>query len=116
MSVSRVPYRPLPLFTRLVGLALAGGLLVLGIIGLILPVIPGLVFLFLALFVMTRLSRRVAAFAHRQPWFARHAHPFQRASGLSVGRRLALGSLVLLRSVMQGMDAAYTWVQSAGRR
>jgi hypothetical protein len=50
---------------KLLGLALFLVFLGLGLVGLILPVIPGIVFLLLACYVLTRISPRFAFLANR---------------------------------------------------
>lgn len=54
MHLARPRFRPLPLFYRVLGIILVVGFLLIGVVGLILPVIPGLVFLLLAVYVLTR--------------------------------------------------------------
>lgn len=101
--------KPLPLLYKFAGFMLVGCFLILGVIGLIMPVIPGLVFLFLALFVLTKLSRRVAAYAHSKPWFRYHLLHMQAASGLSVGARAKLGVLIVARGMVQGIESVLFW-------
>ncbi len=72
--------------------------------GLILPIIPGIVFLLLAVYVLTRISRRAAAYAHNQPWFNRHMRHLNAVDTLSVGERFKLGFLVMARSVVNGIE------------
>ena len=99
----------LPMFYKLGGAVLVGCLLILGVIGLIMPVIPGILFLFLALFVMTKLSRRAAAYAENKPWFRYHLRHLQAASGLSFGSRIKLGVLIAARGTVQGIEAVLFW-------
>ena len=56
---------------KALGLVLFLVLVGLGLLGLVLPVIPGLLFLLLALYVLTRLSRRFAFIANRNSWLRR---------------------------------------------
>lgn len=99
----------LPLLYKLGGGLLVGCLLILGLIGLIMPIIPGILFIFLALFVLTKLSRRAAAYAQSKPWFHYHMRHLQAASGLSLGSRVKLGALIVARGAVQGMEAALFW-------
>ena len=101
--------KSLPLMYKLGGGLLVGCLLILGVIGLIMPVIPGLLFLFLALYVLTKLSRRVAAYAQSKPWFHYHLRHLQAASGLSLGARVKLGALIAARGAVQGVEAVLFW-------
>jgi uncharacterized membrane protein YbaN (DUF454 family) len=45
--------------------------LFLGVIGVLLPVLPGFVFFILALLSFMRCSKRFNAWMEKQPWFAR---------------------------------------------
>lgn len=101
--------KSLPLIYKLGGGLLVGCLLTLGVIGLIMPIIPGILFLFLALFVLTKLSRRAAAYADSKPWFRYHLRHLQAASGLSVGARMKLGALIVARGAVQGMETMLYW-------
>lgn len=101
--------QPLSMVYKLAGALLFGCFLILGVIGLIMPIIPGLVFLFLALYVLTRLSRRAAAYAQSKPWFRYHLLHLQAASGLSLGARVKLGALIVARGTVQGIEAALYW-------
>ncbi len=55
------------------GLWIAAGIgfLLLGIIGALLPVIPGFVFFILAIFSFMRCSKRFTLWMEKQPWFLR---------------------------------------------
>jgi len=54
-------------FKRLVYTTVAGLFIILGIVGLVIPVIPGIVFLVLAAVVLARVSRRVDGWVKRHP-------------------------------------------------
>lgn len=90
-------------------LAIAG-LLLLGLIGLILPVIPGILFLFLALLLLTRVSRRAAVWAENHDWFRQQNRLWKRAGAMPVTDRLRVGLLVGARSVIQGLQSLFALV------
>lgn len=118
MPLPSLSPRPLPLLYRVAGLVLVAGLLLLGIIGLIMPVIPGIVFLFLALYVLSRLSRRVSAYAHSKPWFRQHLRTLHLARGLSLGARIRYGALLTARGIVDSLDSGWRWLRrlsKAGR-
>ncbi len=104
MHLSRPRFRPLPLVYRVLGIILVVGFLLIGLVGLILPVIPGIVFLLLAVYVLTRISRRAAAYAHSQPWFNRHMRQLDAADSLSMSERIKLGFLLMARSVVNAVE------------
>lgn len=109
MGSSKGTKHSLPLMYKLGGALLVGCLLILGVIGLIMPILPGILFLFLALFVFTKLSRRASAYAHSKPWFRYHLRHLQAASGLSIGARVKLGALIVARGTVQGIETVLFW-------
>jgi len=111
VHLSRPRFRPLPLVYRVLGLILVVGFLLIGLVGLILPIIPGIVFLLLAVYVLTRISRRAAAYAHNQPWFNRHLRQLNAVDTLSVGERFKLGFLVMARGVVSGIEWCFAAIK-----
>lgn len=109
-------FRPLPLLTKIAFMVLISGFLLVGLLGLILPIIPGVLFLFLAVLLLTRVSRRAAVFAHRQPWFHSNMHHWQATSGLSVTQRLKLGMLISTRVVIKGVQKLLGMVSRPAKR
>lgn len=97
-------FRPLPLGYKVIGIALIACFLLIGLVGLILPIIPGLLFLFLALYVATRVSRRASAYAHSQPWFSRRIRHMDAADGLTIAERVRLGLLMVARGAVNGVE------------
>lgn len=104
MHLPKPRFHPLPFACKIVGIMLVACFLLIGLAGLILPIIPGILFLFLALYVLTRISRRAAAYAHRQPWFDHGVRQMHATDGLSVGERCKLGLLVLARGMVNGVE------------
>ena len=107
-------YRPVSFLHKCVGAVLFLILAVIGIAGLILPIIPGLVFLLLAVFVLTRVSRRAARYAHQQAWYTSSLEHVQRLSPLSLGERVRLGALLAARSILRA--AQWLEIRLRGRR
>ncbi len=112
MGSTRATKKPLPLFYKLGGGLLVICCLILGVIGLIMPIIPGLVFLFLALYLLSKLSRRVATYAESKPWFHYHLRHLHAANGLSLGARMKLGALLVARGAVEGVQAVLFWCRS----
>lgn len=104
MHLPKPYFRPLPLAYKVIGVVLIAIFLLIGLVGLILPIIPGLLFLFLALYVLTRVSRRASAYAHSQPWVSRQLHRMNAADSLSIGERVRLALLVVARGVVRGAE------------
>ena len=85
--------------------------LIVGVLGLILPVIPGVLFLFLAALLLTRVSRRAFNIAHRQPWFREQLRAWQLSGGMSVGQRLHLSLLLTLRALADGIIVSLRFIR-----
>lgn len=109
-------FSPLPLYAKVIALVVIVGFIFIGIIGLILPVIPGVLFLFLAALLLTRVSRRASAYAHNQPWFRKHLQSWRASAGLSWGQRARLSFWVAARAVVQGVGAGVRGICKAFRR
>lgn len=109
-------FSPLPLYARVIALVVIVGFVLLGIIGLILPIIPGVLFLFLAALLLTRVSRRASAYAHSQPWFRKHLQSWRASAGLSWGQRARLSFWVAAKAVVQGVGAGASFVYQRVRR
>jgi len=109
-------FRPLPFAYKVIGVVLIALFLLIGLVGLILPIIPGLLFLFLALYVLTRVSRRAAAYAHSQPWVSRNLHRLNATDNLSMGERVRLALLVVARGVVKGAQWCIGALKSESRR
>lgn len=114
MRLNKPLFKPLPWFYKILGLGIFACFLVLGIIGLIMPVLPGVVFLFLAFYVLTRISRRIATYAHAKPWFNYHLQHLQAANGLSMSARAKLVALLSLRGILALLDNV--WLRLKGVR
>lgn len=94
---------PWPLKT--ICLALVAGFAVLGLIGLVLPVVPGLLFLALAFWLLSKVSQRFASLLEDSPRLARRMGFLRRTRGLSVGQRLRLSLLVMAKMSLRGVES-----------
>ncbi|MDO8910015.1 MAG: DUF454 family protein [Pseudohongiella sp.] len=103
-------FRPMPLVYKIACMVLIAGFVIVGLLGLILPIIPGVLFLFLAALLLTRVSRRAATFAHSQPWFHRNMHRWQASGGLSAGQRVKLGFLLSARILINGTQKLFSYL------
>lgn len=116
MHLPKPYFRPLPLAYKVLGVVLVALFLLIGLAGLILPIIPGILFLFLALYVLTRVSRRASAYAHSQPWFNRHMRHMNAADKLSIGERVRLGLLVVARGAVSGAEWCVAALKGESKR
>jgi uncharacterized membrane protein YbaN (DUF454 family) len=109
-------FRPLPLYAKIIASVLIAGFVLLGLIGLILPVIPGLLFLFLAVLLATRMSRRVSSVAHNHPWFREHLRTWRASGSLSASNRTKLAFLLTARTLLGIVRGGVGIIKSAARK
>lgn len=93
-------FQPLPWLGKALVLLLILVCLILGIIGVLLPVIPGVLFFFLAALLCTRVSRRAFHYAHQNGWYRRQLNSWHRSNQLPVLSRAKLAMLVAIRSLV----------------
>lgn len=93
---------PFPL--KLIGLAVVALFAFIGVVGLILPIIPGILFLALAAFIMAKLSSRFAYFLDDQPIWQRLKRQWHSTRVLTVVEKTKLMALYIARSAIDGVD------------
>ncbi len=81
-------------------------LLLLGLIGLVIPVIPGLLFLFLAIYLLGKVSSRVKRWSDGNSAIAGVHRHFDRMGQVSVLDRVRVGALMVLGTVVGLVDKA----------
>jgi uncharacterized membrane protein YbaN (DUF454 family) len=91
---------------KLLGLALFLVFFGLGLVGLVLPIIPGVVFLLLACYTLTRISRRFAFLANRNSWFRKSFRRLGHVRTLPAGDLAKLSFWVTARGIVNGAAAA----------
>jgi len=110
MADSDNRHRNLSLTGKVLGLMVFGLFLVLGLVGLVLPIIPGLLFLVLALYVLTRVSRRFAFIANRNSWVRKSFRRIGHVRTLPAMDLVRLSFWVTARGVVNGTAAAGRYV------
>ena len=98
-------------FTKSFYLVLIACFLVLGVVGLVLPVIPGLVFLFLAVLVLTKVSTRFNAFAGGQAWFRHMRRRWHTLQLLKATDRVRLGFWYCAAATVRGIEAGAGFIE-----
>ena len=83
-------------------LPVIGLFLLLGIIGLVLPIIPGVLFLFLGFLMASKVSRRVRAVLEASPLWARLIRRWRALGALQPLQQVKLLILLACRSVLEG--------------
>lgn len=102
--------------SKTIFLVVAAGLLLIGLVGLVLPVIPGLIFLFLAVLLLARISTRFNTLASGHAGFRQLRRRWHTMNMLQVKDRIKLGlwycAGALIRGVETGIQTARQWLQS----
>jgi len=93
------------LLAKMLGLILFALFLGLGLIGLVLPIIPGILFLLLALYVLTRISRRFSSLANRNSWIRKSFRHLAHARTLPASDLVKLSFWVTVRGIVNGAAA-----------
>ncbi|MBT3531798.1 MAG: DUF454 family protein [Gammaproteobacteria bacterium] len=96
--------RRMPLIAKIILVFMAICFAVIGLIGLILPIIPGILFLFLALFVLSQVSSRFARFLHNNPSYRGMKSRLKKFDFDSALRRAELGFWKVIKSVLDFLD------------
>jgi uncharacterized membrane protein YbaN (DUF454 family) len=115
VQLPRPHFRPMPLHYKLLSIVLIVSFVLIGIAGLILPLIPGLLFLFLAAYLLTRVSRRAAAFAHAQPWYRSHMGKLDAAGTLTTGQRVKISLLLVAKGMVAGLKSLFSVIRNVGK-
>ena len=90
-------------FTKTLLVMGAGICLVLGVVGIILPVIPGLLFLAIAAFLISRVSRRAASYLNEHSGWQRQQRVWKKSQYLAFHERVQLASLLAVRYVIESL-------------
>lgn len=113
MHLPKPIFRPIPFVYKLILSVLIVAFLMIGLIGLILPIIPGVLFLLLAVFLLTRVSRRAATYAHSQAWYHQHMGQFNAGRHLSLSNRLKFGFLIVARGIVNAAKRLANYISKA---
>jgi uncharacterized membrane protein YbaN (DUF454 family) len=114
MHFPKPTFRPMPLTYKILSVVLIAGFLFIGLVGLVLPIIPGILFLLLAVYLMTRVSRRISAIVHKHPWFNRNMRKLDAVSTLSIGEKTRLSLLLTARALISGIESGIAFFRKKG--
>jgi|TARA_B110000977_G_scaffold54661_1_gene74517 uncharacterized membrane protein YbaN (DUF454 family) len=102
---------------KLIYLVIAVVCIMIGIVGLIIPVIPGVLFLVAAIFLMGKVSTRVKRWSDQQPLIQKIQHRLHRVQGASVLNQMKVVALMSLETLVSGLAALFSRVRALrGRR
>lgn len=89
---------------RAIYLVIGVAFLALGVVGLIIPIIPGILFLAAAVYVLGKVSRRVRHFGQRNAAYRDVSRRFDRLQFVSIRNRARVFPLILLDMAVTGLD------------
>ena len=104
--------KPMPILFKGLCLVLVGFFVLLGLAGLVLPIIPGILFLFLAALLLAKVSSRFDTLLNRNKDMRYWRRRWDSSSRLPILQRLKLAFWVTARAVVNGVEAA---VNSIGK-
>ena len=103
----------MPFFLKAIILAAAGIFAIIGVIGLVLPIIPGILFLALAALLLSRVSSRFRFHLNNYEGWNKFNDYFRSISYLSIGRKIKLTVWLQARSLLNLLEAG---IRSVFRR
>ncbi len=115
MSTAKPKHKSMPLLAKGLCLVLVAIFLLLGVIGLILPIIPGLLFLFLAALMLAKVSKRFDTMLNRNSNMRYWRRRWDTSSGLPLVERVKLSCWVAARALVNGVEAAVNSVRNTRR-
>ncbi len=106
VSSGKSKQQSMPVVFKGLCLVLVGLLVLLGIVGLVLPIIPGILFLFLAALLLAKVSSHFDAMLNRNRDMRYWRRRWNTSSSLPLTQRLKLSFWVAARAVVSGVEAA----------
>lgn len=91
------------LSTKLIACAIIVACLLLGVAGLILPLIPGLLFIAIAVFVAAKLSPRFAAVVRENETLRGYFDQADRIAGVPLTQKVQVIGLLLIKMLIDGV-------------
>ncbi|PCI73447.1 MAG: hypothetical protein COB20_16235 [SAR86 cluster bacterium] len=103
----------MPMLFKGACLVLVGLLTLVGLVGLILPIIPGILFLFLAAMLLAKVSSRFDALLHKNENMRTWRRRWDTTSALPLLQRVKLSFLLVARAVVNGVEATVNSLKNA---
>ena len=95
----------MPVLTKVICIALIVCFVVVGLIGLVLPIIPGLIFLFIAVILLARISSRFDAVLKRNSTFQGWMKHADTINSLSFSQRVRLSFWMSARIITNAIES-----------
>lgn len=105
MSTQKTERHTMSLLVKAGYLILFGCLLLLGLLGLVLPIIPGLLFLFLAALLLAKISSRFDSLLNSNKEMRYWRRRWQLSNSLPLIQRIKLSFWVVAGAVVNGVEA-----------
>jgi len=96
----------MPLLFKGACLVLVGLLTLVGLAGLILPIIPGILFLFLAALLLAKVSSRFDSLLHKNENMKAWRRRWDTTNSMPFLQRIKLSLLLVARAVVNGVETA----------
>ena len=100
-------HKPVSTHRKALYLVLAAICLMVGLLGLLIPIIPGILFLALSLLLLGKVSERIHRWIHSKPSFSRFVHRIEHLDRLTVRNKMKATGLLALQSFVG--FAAFLW-------
>ena len=101
---------------KIIYLALGVVLLLIGLVGLLFPIIPGILFIAVSLFLLGKASTRVRRFAESNEHLRRMNSRMEAMGEVPVFDRIRLGGWMVLESAVSAADSLSSGARRAIRR
>ena len=88
---------------KLIYLVIGGVCLMLGVIGLIIPIIPGVLFLMAALYLLSRGSKRIKSFSEGQPHMRRMHRRMEQFGEVDFSDQIRLAAWMMVEAGVKSM-------------
>lgn len=113
MNILSATQKQTSLLARAVMLVLVAILTLIGLAGLILPIIPGVLFLAMAAWLLAQISDRFAQRLHQSPRWQQASRTWQAQASLSARQRTKFWAWVALGGMVQAMTSLLGMVRRA---
>ncbi|HKI74025.1 MAG TPA: DUF454 family protein [Pseudomonadales bacterium] len=91
--------------SKLIYAVLGTVLLVIGLLGLLIPIIPGVLFIAAAIYVFSKVSRRVRAWSHKSARYRAMHYRFEQLGTVSPVARVRVVALMGVGAFVAGISA-----------
>ncbi len=105
MNSPKTKPHALPLVFKVLCLVLVGFLFLLGLAGLVLPIIPGILFLFLAAILLAKISRRFDTLLNSNKEMRYWRRRWNTTQSLPLSQRVKLCFWMVAKAVVNGVEA-----------